>query len=229
MHGVKVERPATGQRSAGMEVHRNYWLNTSDDRVELSATKIATAERKEPADLTWTPATVWETTVVKSAAPRHPGPIGLVHQRDAANRELPLRFLLITDQTEWPWAVRTLVQVMAPVDVVQVNTLANALWRLGRERFDSVLLHFNALDHRAIDVCRSSIADVAALPVLDLNEGDEAVTVARQDKPTHGRPAAVRSGTPRPADDRGQKWPPRAGRGRTAKPRAMRTPFLNAR
>lgn len=166
---------------------------------------------------------------MKSAAPRHLEPIDLVHQRDAANRELPLRFLLITDQTEWPWAVRTLAQVMAPVDVVQVNTLANALWRLCRERFDSVLLHFNSLDHRAIDICRSSIADVAALPVLDLNEGDEAVSVARQTKPAHGRSGAVRSASPRPAEDRGQKWPPRAGRARPAKPRAMRTPFLNAR
>lgn len=166
---------------------------------------------------------------MKSAAPRPPGPIDLVHRRDAANRELPLRFLLITDQSEWPWAVRALVQVMAPVDVVQVNTLANALWRLGHERFDSVLLHFNSIDRRAIDICRSSIADVAAVPILDLNEDDEALAVARQAQPAHGGADAARSRERRAAEDRGQKWPPRAGRGRSDKPRAMRTPFLNAR
>lgn len=169
---------------------------------------------------------------MKSAAPRHPEPLGLVHQRDAANRELPLRFLLITDQTEWPWAVRMLVQVMAPVDVVHVNTLANALWRLGRERFDSVLLHFSTIDRRAIDVCRSSIADVAALPIVDLNEDDEAVTVARPAEPAHVRSGATRSAPARSArapEERGQKWPPRAGSSRADKPRTLRTPFLNAR
>lgn len=154
----------------------------------------------------------------------------LHHRRDAANRELPLRFLLITDQTEWPWAVRTLVQVMAPVDVVQVNTLANALWRLGRERFDSVLLHFSSIDRRAIDVCRSSIADVAALPILDLNENDEAVAVARPAESARRASGASRPARSRPAEDHGHyKWPPRAGRSRVDKPRTMRTPFLNAR
>lgn len=153
----------------------------------------------------------------------------LQHQRDAANRELPLRFLLITDQSEWPWAVRTLVQVMAPVDVVRVSTLANALWRLGRERFDSVLLHFNSIDRRAIDVCRNSIADVAAVPILDLNEDDEALAIARPDESARGEPRAPRSERARPVEDRGSKWPPRAGRSRVDKPRTMRTPFLNAR
>jgi len=166
---------------------------------------------------------------VKSAAPRHLEPVNLVHQRDAADRELPLRFLLISDQTKWPWAVRMLVQVMAPVDVVHVNTLANALWRLGRERFDSVLLHFESIDRRAIDVCRSSIADVAALPVLDLNEDDEALAVARPADAAHARSGATRSARARPAEERGQKWPPRAGRNRPDKPRTVRTPFLNAR
>lgn len=166
---------------------------------------------------------------MKAAAPRHSEPIDLVHRRDAADRELPLRFLLITDQAEWPWAVRVLVQVMAPVDVVQVNTLANALWRLGRERFDSVLLHFTTLDRRAIDVCRSSIADVAALPILDLNEDDEALAVARPGGSAQDRAGAGREATARTGEERGHKWPPRAGRARPPKPRTMRTPFLNAR
>lgn len=122
-----------------------------------------------------------------------------------ATPERPLRFLLITDQSELPWAVDMLVQVMAPVDVVQVNSLPNALWRLGRERFDSVLLQLGPRNRRAAEACRRHITDVAAIPVLDLED----------DPPMSGAAARPREATHDAAHDaRASKWPPRSGRRR---------------
>jgi hypothetical protein len=87
----------------------------------------------------------------------------------------PLRFLLIrTKAGELPWLARTMAQVMAPVEIVQVVGMANALWRLGHERFDSVLLDVDLTDRWVVRRCREQIADIAAVPVLDLADRPEA-------------------------------------------------------
>jgi len=86
----------------------------------------------------------------------------------------PLRLLLIrTKAGELPWLARTMAQVMAPVEIVQVVGMANALWRLGHERFDSVLLDVDLTDRWVIRRCREQIADIAAVPVLDLADRPE--------------------------------------------------------
>jgi hypothetical protein len=86
----------------------------------------------------------------------------------------PLRFLLIrTKAGELPWLARTMAQVMAPVEIVQVVGMANALWRLGHERFDSVLLDVDLTDRWVVRRCREQIADIAAVPVLDLADRPE--------------------------------------------------------
>jgi hypothetical protein len=86
----------------------------------------------------------------------------------------PLRLLLIRTKTgELPWLVRTMALVMAPVEIVQVVGMANALWRLGHERFDSVLLDVDLTDRWVIRRCREQIADIAAVPVLDLADRAE--------------------------------------------------------
>jgi hypothetical protein len=88
--------------------------------------------------------------------------------------EQPLRFLLIrTKAGELPWLARTMAQVMAPVEIVQVVGMANALWRLGHERFDSVLLDVDLTDRWVVRRCREQIADIAAVPVLDLADRPE--------------------------------------------------------
>ena len=66
----------------------------------------------------------------------------LVQQRlPSPQKDMPLRLLLLREKRgELPWVVKTILEVMAPVDLVQVIGLGNAIWRLGHERFDSVLL-----------------------------------------------------------------------------------------
>jgi len=89
--------------------------------------------------------------------------------RVAAPQEQPLRFLLIRVRPgELPWLARAMAAMMAPVEIVQVVGMGNALWRLGHERFDSVLLDAELTDPRIIRRCREQIADIAAVPVLDL-------------------------------------------------------------
>jgi hypothetical protein len=44
------------------------------------------------------------------------------------------------------------------------------LWRLGHERFDGILLDVAVADRAAIARCREQIADVAAVPVLNIHE-----------------------------------------------------------
>jgi hypothetical protein len=56
---------------------------------------------------------------------------------------------------------------MAPVEVVG---FANAIWRLGNELFDTVLLDVEIRDPAAMAYFREQIADVGAVPVLDLRE-----------------------------------------------------------
>ena len=64
--------------------------------------------------------------------------------------------------------VHALIAYMAPAQVVPVIGMANALWRLGRERFDAVLLDIQVTDAALLARCREHIADVAAVPVLHL-------------------------------------------------------------
>jgi len=98
--------------------------------------------------------------------------------RVAAPQEQPLRFLLIRVRPgELPWLARAMAAMMAPVEIVQVVGMGNALWRLGHERFDSVLLDVDLADRRIIRRCREQIADIAAVPVLDLADPPEAAAL----------------------------------------------------
>ena len=86
-----------------------------------------------------------------------------------ASEEQPLRLLLIRLRPgEVPWSARAMADMMAPAVIVQVVGMGNALWRLGHERFDTVLLDPELADQRVIRRCREQIADIAAVPVLDL-------------------------------------------------------------
>ena len=87
----------------------------------------------------------------------------------APGDQQPLRFLLLRQKPgELPWLVQALLQYMAPAQVVPVVGMANALWRLRRERFDAVLLDVQVPDRAFLERCREHIADVAAVPVLHL-------------------------------------------------------------
>jgi hypothetical protein len=113
----------------------------------------------------------------------------------------PLRFLLIrTKAGELPWLVRTMARVMAPVEIVQVVGMANALWRLGHERFDSVLLDVDLTDRWVVRRCREQIADIAAVPVLDLADRTEAKPepVAAAERPRRRREMATDAEPVRP-------------------------------
>ena len=101
----------------------------------------------------------------------------------APGDQQPIRFLLLRQKAgELPWMVRALMDYMAPAQVVPVIGLSNALWRLGRERFDAVLLDVQVTDATLLERCREHIADVAAVPVLHLYE------TARQAKGVEQRP-----------------------------------------
>jgi hypothetical protein len=83
----------------------------------------------------------------------------------------PLRLLLVRERLgELPWVVRSITTLMGPVEVVQVCGLANALWRLGGERFDSVFLDICGGDRKTATAWRQHIAGLAAIPVLDLSD-----------------------------------------------------------
>ena len=87
----------------------------------------------------------------------------------APGDQQPLRFLLLRQKAgDLPWLVRALLRYMAPAQVVPVIGMANALWRLRRERFDAVLLDVQVSDRALLERCREHIADVAAVPVLHL-------------------------------------------------------------
>jgi hypothetical protein len=98
----------------------------------------------------------------------------------------PLRLLLIRSKPgEMPWFAHTVSHMMAPVEIVQVVGVSNALWRLGQERFDTVLLDLNVTDRRSIEKCRQQIGEVAQVPVLNLqDEGERALSqvAARRDR-----------------------------------------------
>jgi hypothetical protein len=115
----------------------------------------------------------------------------------APGDQQPIRFLLLRQKPgDLPWLVRALIDYMAPAQVVPVIGLTNALWRLGRERFDAVLLELHVTDPALLERCREHIADVAAVPVLHLYE------TARQAKAVEQRPRprAEFSRTAAPAD-----------------------------
>jgi hypothetical protein len=83
----------------------------------------------------------------------------------------PLRLLLVRSRPgELPWLATAIAKTMAPVEIVEVIGLANAIWRLGNELFDSVLLDVEFRDPAAMAYFREQIADVGAVPVLDLRE-----------------------------------------------------------
>lgn len=93
----------------------------------------------------------------------------------------PIRFLLLRQKPgELPWLVRALTDYMAPAQVVPVIGLSNALWRLGRERFDAVLLDVEVTDPALLERCREHIADIAAVPVLHLYETARDANVVEQ-------------------------------------------------
>jgi hypothetical protein len=147
---------------------------------------------------------------VQPAAPDTPAPAD----------ERPLRLLLIRNKPgEMPWFAHTVRHLMAPVEIVQVVGVSNALWRLGQERFDTVLLDLNVEDRLAIEKCRRQIGEVAQVPVLNLqDEGERALSQAgmkrdqKQDKPApppRERPHRVGrlpwQRRPRPADPPGPR------------------------
>lgn len=116
--------------------------------------------------------------------------------RVAGPQEQPLRFLLIRLRPgELPWLARAMAATMGPVEIVQVVGMGNALWRLGHERFDSVLLDPELADRQVIRRCREQIADIAAVPVLDLADPPPAAAVpakATGAPPHRRRESAVR-------------------------------------
>ena len=113
----------------------------------------------------------------------------------APGDQQPIRFLLLRQKSgELPWMVRALLDYMAPAQVVPVIGLTNALWRLGRERFDAVLLDVQVSDATLLERCREHIADVAAVPVLHLYETArpaKAVEHRPRPRPEFGRSAAA--------------------------------------
>ena len=121
----------------------------------------------------------------------HPAVLPDVPSRVAAPREQPLRFLLIRVRAgELPWLARAMAAMMAPVEIVQVVGMGNALWRLGHERFDSVLLDVDLADRRVIRRCREQIADIAAVPVLDLADLPEKAALPAKAAVAPQRPRA---------------------------------------
>ena len=82
-----------------------------------------------------------------------------------------MRLLLVRSRPgELPWLATTIARTMAPVEIVEVVGFANAIWRLGNEIFDTVLLDVELRDPAAMAYFREQIADVGAVPVLDLRE-----------------------------------------------------------
>ena len=82
-----------------------------------------------------------------------------------------MRLLLVRSRPgELPWLATTIARTMAPVEIVEVVGFANAIWRLGNEIFDTVLLDVELRDPAAMAYFREQIAEVGAVPVLDLRE-----------------------------------------------------------
>lgn len=105
-----------------------------------------------------------------------------------SNDPQPLRLLLVRSRPgELPWLATAIARTMAPVEIVQVIGFANAIWRLGNEAFDSVLLDVEIKDPAAMAYFREQIAQVGAVPVLDLREQADAAPAALPDARTARR------------------------------------------
>ncbi|HEX5078075.1 MAG TPA: hypothetical protein VFV80_02915 [Geminicoccaceae bacterium] len=137
-----------------------------------------------------------------------------------------MRLLLVRSRPgELPWLATTIARAMAPVEMVEVVGFANAIWRLGNERFDSVLLDVEIRDPAAMAYFREQIADVGAVPVLDLRDqvGVEQPAAAvraasaRDAVAERGQGKAVRRGLRVPW----QRRPRRAAQPATAEPEAV--------
>ena len=103
--------------------------------------------------------------------PGSPPPDSAVQSGPAPGDQQPIRFLLIRQKAgDLPWLVRALTDYMAPAQIVPVIGMGNALWRLGHERFDAVLLDVNVADPAVLERCREQSADVAAVPVRSLHD-----------------------------------------------------------
>ena len=108
-------------------------------------------------------------------SPENPVVLPAMPSREAS-QDQPLRLLLIRLRAgELPWLARAVADMMAPVEIIQVVGMGNALWRLGHERFDTVLLDPELSDPRVICRCREQIGDIAAVPVLDLADPSQTV------------------------------------------------------
>jgi hypothetical protein len=117
----------------------------------------------------------------------------------------PLRLLLVRSRPgELPWLATAIAKTMAPVEIVEVVGFANAIWRLGNELFDSVLLDVEMRDPAAMAYFREQIADVGAVPVLDLREQVDA------EQPAAEPAARAATGGREPA---GQQAPEKVRRG----------------
>jgi hypothetical protein len=121
--------------------------------------------------------------------PGSPPPEPAARPQPAPGDEQPTRFLLIRQKPgDLPWLVRALMRYMAPAHVVSVIGMGNALWRLGHERFDAVLLDVEVADRAVLERCREQIADIAAVPVLNLHDGPGEVSAgAQRPRPGHKR------------------------------------------
>jgi hypothetical protein len=131
----------------------------------------------------------------------------------------PLRLLLVRSRPgELPWLATAIARTMAPVEIVEVVGFANAIWRLGNELFDTVLLDVEIRDPAAMAYFREQIADVGAVPVLDLREqvgaerptGDAAAHVAAEGAQPAGQPTeekAARRGLRVPWQRRPRRQP----------------------
>lgn len=116
-----------------------------------------------------------------------------------------LRLLLVRSRPgELPWLATTIAKTMAPVEIVEVIGFANAIWRLGNEPFDSVLLDVELRDPVALAYCREQIAEIGGVPVLNLREQvgiDEPAPVqaerATPDARENGSPPDTPEGAPR--------------------------------
>lgn len=116
----------------------------------------------------------------------------------SAIHEQPLRLLLVRSRPgELPWVATAIAKTMAPVEIVEVIGFANAIWRLGNEVFDSVLLDIDLHDPEAITYCREQIAEVAAIPVLNLRERAEGEVVREPAEPEQAPATRPEKGTRR--------------------------------
>jgi hypothetical protein len=119
--------------------------------------------------------------------PASPPPELAVSASPAPGDQQPIRFLLIRQKAgDLPWLVRALSTYMAPAQIVPVIGMGNALWRLGHERFDAVLLDVQATDPAVLERCREQIADIAAVPVLGLHDRS-APAASGDERPRQGR------------------------------------------